>query len=86
MLVNADKTINLDTSSIGKIDNLIWSGNNLSMSKIEQLNPSIAINYNYFNQQEVLESKNIKTYSLNEIGTIQWQPDKGFLPYQEILY
>ncbi|WP_069790188.1 ComEC/Rec2 family competence protein [Cyanobacterium sp. IPPAS B-1200] len=86
MLVNADKSINLDTSSIGKIDNLIWSGNNLSISDIEQLNPSIAINYNYFNQQEVLETKNIKTYSLNQIGTIQWQPEKGFLPYQEILY
>ncbi|MGY6530862.1 MAG: ComEC/Rec2 family competence protein [Cyanobacterium sp.] len=86
MLVDSDKIINPDTSSIGKIDNLIWSGNNLSMADIQKLNPSIAINYNYFNNREVLETQNIKTYSLTQQNTIQWQPSKGFLPYQETIY
>ncbi|AFZ47345.1 ComEC/Rec2-related protein [Cyanobacterium stanieri PCC 7202] len=88
MIVNTSEIIDPDISTLGKIDTLIWSGNNLSMEKIEQINPSTAINYNFLHREkeDILQSQNIKTYSLNQQSTIQWQPDIGFKPYQQTLY
>ncbi|MBE9222878.1 ComEC family competence protein [Cyanobacterium stanieri LEGE 03274] len=86
MFINTEKTINLDTASIGNIDTLIWSGNNLSISDIEKINPSTIINYNNFNQEKLLKSPKINIYSLPQENAIQWQPNKGFLPYQESIY
>lgn len=88
MLINTAENITPNISNLGNIDTIIWSGNNLSDSAIATIKPSTMINYNLLNQEQknILQSQNIKIYSLVQESTIQWQPDIGFMPYKETIY
>jgi len=81
LLVNSNKSVTLPPNLT--VDTLVWSGNNLETTEIENLKPTTVISYGFISptQKNQLKTKNITIYSLINEGSLQWQPGKDFQPY-----
>ena len=60
---------------------ILWSGNNISLNWVKQINPQVAISASSFIPKTVrqeLQKQGIKLYWTRQNGAIQWTPRQGF--------
>jgi competence protein ComEC len=82
LIINTNKIVKLPHDL--HTDILIYSGSNLSLAQLEQLNAKIAIAFSsYFSSQhqEYFKQNQVTMFATQKDGAIQWQPKTGFIAY-----
>lgn len=79
LIINTQKPITLANNLT--TDVLIYTGHNLSLTQLQQLQPQVAIAFSNFTSPQHLEyftQQEIKFFEIQTEGAIQWQPQTGF--------
>lgn len=69
--------------NLPKIDVLLWKGEDVSRSWLEQLNPESAIavsNHISEESQQTIQQQNLNFYWTGKHGAVQWTPQQGLSP------
>lgn len=80
---NLPKTTSIKFNQL-KADILLWKGFNFNYNWLNMIKPKVAISYFYpvsLTMEKQLEKHQIKMFSTQNNGAIQYNPKKGFQPY-----